>query len=220
MRRIANNETIFSTLNSKLVYEDQFIEFVTSMPIDYNVYGLGERIHSHRLGNNLTVTTFAADAGTPLDYNIYGTHPVYLDTRYYSQNADQSWTLFTGNSTDPNADYTSYTHAVYNRNAHPQEVLLRPSNITWRLLGGSIDLFFIDGPTTAEAIQKYQSVVTGYPALQQYWAFGYHQCRWGYANWTQLQEVVDNFKKFDIPLETIWTDIDYMQEYRDFSTLR
>jgi alpha-glucosidase (family GH31 glycosyl hydrolase) len=38
----------------------------------------------------------------------------------------------------------------------------------------------------------------------------------GYANWTQLQEVVDNFTKFSIPLETIWTDIDYMLAYRDF----
>lgn len=38
----------------------------------------------------------------------------------------------------------------------------------------------------------------------------------GYTNWTQLQEVVDNFAKFSIPLETIWTDIDYMLGYRDF----
>jgi alpha-glucosidase len=54
--------------------------------------------------------------------------------------------------------------------------------------------------------------------MQQYWAFGYHQCRWGYQNWSVVQEVVDNFQKFDIPLETIWTDIDYMNEYRDFTT--
>lgn len=52
--------------------------------------------------------------------------------------------------------------------------------------------------------------------MQQYWAFGYHQCRWGYENWTVLQSVVDNFEKFAIPLETIWTDIDYMSQYRDF----
>jgi alpha-glucosidase len=84
------------------------------------------------------------------------------------------------------------------------------------LIGGSIDLYFIEGPTPNEAISNYQRASTGYPAMPQYWALGFHQCRWGYANWSELQQVVDNFKKFDIPLETIWTDIDYMKEYRDF----
>ena len=78
MIRTASGDVLFNTKGSKLVYEDQFIEFVTSMPDNYNVYGLGERIHQLRLGNNLTATTYAADAGTPLDYNIYGTHPFVI----------------------------------------------------------------------------------------------------------------------------------------------
>jgi alpha-glucosidase len=73
--RKATGEVVFNTAGSKLVYEDQFIEFVTSMPDDYNLYGLGERIHKLRLGNDLTATTYAADSGTPLDFGIYGTHP-------------------------------------------------------------------------------------------------------------------------------------------------
>lgn len=52
--------------------------------------------------------------------------------------------------------------------------------------------------------------------MQQYFTFGYHQCRWGYTNWTELQDVVDNFRNYNIPLENIWTDIDYMNQYRDF----
>ena len=56
----------------------------------------------------------------------------------------------------------------------------------------------------------------GLPTLQQYFTFGFHQCRWGYENWTVLQEVVDNYEAFGIPLENIWTDIDYMNQYRDF----
>jgi len=114
--------------------------------------------------------------------------------------------------------YMSKSHAVYNRNAHGQEVLLRESSITWRLLGGSIDLFFFEGPKATDAIREYQSAATGLPAFQSYWTLGYHQCRWGYNSWDNLQEVVDNFAKFEIPLETIWTDIDYMKEYRDFTT--
>lgn len=47
---------------------------------------------------------------------------------------------------------------------------------------------------------------------------GFHQCKWGYRNVTELKHVVKNFKKAHIPLDTIWNDIDYMQNYLDFTT--
>ena len=66
--RKSTGDVLFNTTGTKLVYEDQFIEFVTNMPENYNVYGLGERIHGLRLGNNFTATIYAADAGDPIDY--------------------------------------------------------------------------------------------------------------------------------------------------------
>lgn len=54
VRRKSNGDTLFTTEGSKLVYEDQFIEFVSPLPENYNLYGLGEVIHGLRLGNNLT----------------------------------------------------------------------------------------------------------------------------------------------------------------------
>lgn len=73
--RRSTGDVAFTTEGSVLVYEDQFIEFATQMPENYNVYGLGERIHGLRLGNNFTATIYAADSGDPIDYNIYGSHP-------------------------------------------------------------------------------------------------------------------------------------------------
>ncbi|KAF2493905.1 glycoside hydrolase family 31 protein [Lophium mytilinum] len=215
--RKSTGDVIYSSKGSVLVYEDQFIEFVSSLPENYNLYGLGEHIHGLRLGNNYTATIYAADVGDPIDYNIYGSQPFYLDTRYFEVDSDGKKTLVTSNATDPSKEYESYSHGTYLRNAHGQEVLLRAENVTWRTLGGSIDLFFFDGPSQAEVTKAYQTGAIGLPAMQQYFAFGYHQCRWGYKNWTQLNEVVETFKKFDIPLETIWTDIDYMDQYRDFT---
>jgi alpha-glucosidase len=58
--------------------------------------------------------------------------------------------------------------------------------------------------------------VVGLPAMQQYFGFGFHQCRWGYENWTVVEGVVQTYEDFGIPLEVIWTDIDYMKSYRDF----
>lgn len=83
-------------------------------------------------------------------------------------------------------------------------------------MGGTIDLYFYSGPSATDVIQSYQTSTVGLPAMQQYWTLGFHQCRWGYENWTVVQEVVDNFAKSSIPLETIWTDIDYMNQYRNF----
>ncbi|KAK3987755.1 alpha-glucosidase [Cladorrhinum sp. PSN332] len=215
VKRKETGDTLFSTEGSVLVYEDQFIEFVSPLPENYNLYGLGEVIHGFRLGNNLTRTLFAADVGNNIDYNIYGTHPIYLDTRYLTKNKSGQLT-YVPYATDKSTKYTSYTHGVYQRNAHAQEVVLQPSGITWRSLGGSIDLYFYSGPKPEDIIKSYQNSAVGLPAMQQYWSLGFHQCRWGYDNWTQLQEVIDGFEKFQIPLETIWTDIDYMKNYRDF----
>jgi alpha-glucosidase len=52
--RDSTGDVLFDTSGNKLVYEDQFIEFVTHMPANYNLYGLGETIHGFRLGNNFT----------------------------------------------------------------------------------------------------------------------------------------------------------------------
>lgn len=218
--RRSTGDVVFSTEGSVLVYEDQFIEFVTTMPEDYNIYGLGEHIHGLRLGTNYTATLYAADVGDPIDENIYGSHPFYLDTRYFEVDPVTGNLTYVadGSAAKSNSSYVSYSHGVFLRNAHGQEILMRPENVTWRTLGGSIDLFFFDGPTQPEVTKQYEYGVIGLPAMQQYFTFGFHQCRWGYANWSQFEEVVDNFIKFDIPLETMWLDIDYMLEYRDFTT--
>jgi len=212
VHRKSNKDVLFNTAGSKLIFEDQFIEFVTTMPENYNIAGLGEHLHNIRLGNNITMTLYNADTPDPVDENLYGSHPFYLDTRYYSEDM----TLVTDNSTSQHANYKVFNHGVYLRNAHGQEVLLRPSSVTWRTIGGSIDLFFFSGPTQVDVTKQYQLGAIGLPAMQQYWTLGYHQCRWGYSNWSQLQDVVDNFRKFDLPLETIWLDIDYMNQYRNF----
>lgn len=52
--RNSTADVLFSTEGTQLVYEDQFIEFKTALPENYNLYGLGEVIHGLRLGNNLT----------------------------------------------------------------------------------------------------------------------------------------------------------------------
>lgn len=214
--RRATDEVIFSTHGSKLVYENQFIEFVTSMDSGYNLYGLGEVFRALRLQPGLTRTIYAADAGDPIDGNIYGSHPFYLETKYYRIDPT-THARYSANHevNDDLNEYVSDSHGVYLRNAHAQEILMRNTNVTWRTLGGEIDLYFFSGPSQPEVTRQYLEQI-GLPVLQQYWTFGYHQCRWGYDNWSMTEEVVNTFEKFEIPLETIWNDIDHMKGRRDF----
>ncbi|KAF4151834.1 hypothetical protein CNMCM6069_003008 [Aspergillus lentulus] len=215
--RKATGDVLFNTEGSVLVFENQFLEFKSSLPDDYNLYGLGEHITSFRLHSNQTLTTYAVDIGDPFDTNLYGAHPFYLETRYYEiGSGNRTYTPVSSRTTDRSKKYTSFSHGVYLRNAHGQEVKLQPDSLTWRAIGGSIDLYFYAGPSQAAVTQNYQVSTIGLPAMQQYFTLGYHQSRWGYRNWAELEDVVDNFEKFKIPLETIWTDIDYMNQYRNF----
>lgn len=65
--RKSTGDSLLSTAGTKLVFENQFIEFASSLPDQYNLYGLGESIHGFRLGNNFTKTMYAADIGDPID---------------------------------------------------------------------------------------------------------------------------------------------------------
>ena len=52
--RKSTGDVLFSSFGTKVVYEDQFIEFVSALPANYNLSGLGETIRGFRLGNNFT----------------------------------------------------------------------------------------------------------------------------------------------------------------------
>lgn len=69
--RKATGDVLFDTTGTKLVFEDQFIEFVTALPKKYNLYGLGEHIQQLRLLENLTLTIYASDIGDPIDSYVY-----------------------------------------------------------------------------------------------------------------------------------------------------
>ncbi|EME39908.1 glycoside hydrolase family 31 protein [Dothistroma septosporum NZE10] len=198
--RNSSGDVLFDTYGSKIVFQDQFLELTTAMVPNYNIYGLAAYIHSFRLGTNWTQTfwnTYNLENDQIIDVNGHDTHPMYLETRY-------------GNG-------TSTSHGVYARNAHGQDWLLRQGRVTYRTIGGSFDFYFLSGPTPKKVISEYHTGIVGTPGMQAYWALGFHQCRWGYQNWTNLQEVIDLYAEQNIQLEGIMNDLDYMEMNRIYT---
>eukprot|EP01087_Luapelamoeba_hula_P008083 TRINITY_DN2007_c0_g2_i1.p1 TRINITY_DN2007_c0_g2~~TRINITY_DN2007_c0_g2_i1.p1 ORF type:complete len:632 (-),score=85.35 TRINITY_DN2007_c0_g2_i1:24-1835(-) len=176
-----------------LIFEDQYLEISTQLPTNPNIYGLGEHVTSLRLATNQVYTMFAADRGTVPEINLYGVHPFYVDLRSG------------GNA-----------HGLFLLNSNAQEVYLGTDSLTWRTVGGILDFYVFLGPSPAEVVAQYTEVV-GRPYMPPYWSLGWHQCRWGYHTIQDVETVVTKYAQNNIPLETMWSDIDYMHEYLDFT---
>ena len=57
----------------------------------------------------------------------------------------------------------------------------------------------------------------GQSYIPPFWAFGYQQSRWGYRNEKDVREVVKKYRDLNLPLDSVCLDIDYMEEYEDFT---
>ncbi len=84
-------------------------------------------------------------------------------------------------------------------------------------IGGNGDLFvFIDRSSPESIVTQYYKL-TGAPVLVPQWALGWNHCKWGYQSAQELVDNVNNYIKYQLPLDVQWTDIDYMNAYKDFT---
>lgn len=82
---------------------------------------------------------------------------------------------------------------------------------------GELDYYFIYGQTMSEVIREYTSL-TGRSPLPQLWTLGYHQSRWSYSSEQEVRELAEAFRAHDIPCDAIHLDIDYMEDFKVFTT--
>ncbi len=67
-----------------------------------------------------------------------------------------------------------------------------------------------------EIAREFRTLV-GKSYIPPKWAFGFCQSRWGYACAADIEKVWKTYRKLDIPLDSICLDIDYMEDYKDFT---
>lgn len=81
---------------------------------------------------------------------------------------------------------------------------------------GDYYLYIIEGENPYAIVKEFRKMI-GKSYIAPKWAFGYGQSRWSYMNEDEVREVVSEHQKNEIPLDSIYLDIDYMERYKDFT---
>lgn len=195
--RLSDNLVVFEIdSNSDFIYNNQEIKFQTNFPTQRHVYGLGERTTDFSLKPN-TYTLWNKDQTQPYDdgsgdKQTYGSHPFFLAV-------DDAGSAFGG----------------YFHNINAQEVTVAKSYLIFHTTGGIIDFFVLPGSGAADVVEQYHSLI-GHPEPPPYWGLGLHQCRYGYKSLDKWRQIVRYYRTENLPLDVMWSDIDYMVKYRNW----
>jgi alpha-glucosidase len=78
------------------------------------------------------------------------------------------------------------------------------------------DLYLLSGENENAICKEFRTLI-GRSYIPPKWAFGLAQSRWGYKTEEDVREVARQYKEHDLPLDMICMDIEYMQDYADFT---
>ena len=84
---------------------------------------------------------------------------------------------------------------------------------------GDYKLYLIEGASYPDVVKEFRELI-GRSYIAPRWAFGYGQSRWSYNTADEVREVAAEYKKRNIPIDSIYLDIDYMERYKDFTINR
>lgn len=77
-------------------------------------------------------------------------------------------------------------------------------------------LYVMEGGTPYDIVKQFRAVI-GRSYIPPKFAFGFGQSRWGYRTKEDYREVAEGYRNHHIPLDMIYMDIDYMQDFKDFT---
>ena len=204
-RLMTNDENKFYFFNSSenFIFSDNYINFKSELTSD-DIYGFGERVHDFKLGEGLYTIWPQDKSGAKYDSgigggNLYGHHPVAIHKTMYNE----LWLGF-----------------VF-LNTNDQDIKISKKNISefnleHKTIGGIIDYYIIVGDSPEEVIKNIHFLL-GIPTLPPFWSLGNHQSRYGYKNFEEFKNVYELYKKYEIPIDTMWIDIDAMKNYEIFT---
>ena len=198
IKRKDTHQVIFDTKGKQFAFSDYYLELGAKVPTP-NIYGYGERYYDFKLRPGV-YTIWARDEPKVLQSprgggHVYGHQPVGLIR-------------------DGNKDY----FIVFLRNSNAMDIVIgEEPSITFKVVGGIFDFVFFLGDKRPDTVIKRYHDYIGHFVMMPFWSMGLHQSRWGYNDIGAFERIIRKYNEYDIPLDVIWSDIDYMVEKEDFT---
>lgn len=79
-----------------------------------------------------------------------------------------------------------------------------------------LDLYVIEGENAYDIVKQFRKII-GRSYIPPKFAFGFGQSRWGYTTPEDFKNVVKGYRENHVPIDMVYMDIDYMQDYKDFT---
>ncbi len=163
---------------------------------DEHFYGLGEK--ATRLDKRRGEFTMWNSDTFAYQEN---TDPVYQDIPFYiGWQHGAAYGIFFDNSYRTHFDFgaTSQEYAAFSAE------------------GGEMNYYFFEGPSIKKILSRYADL-TGHMPLPPEWALGNQQSRYSYYPEAVAEDVVRKYRAEDLPLDVLYLDIHFMNEYRPFT---
>ena len=79
-----------------------------------------------------------------------------------------------------------------------------------------LDIYVLEGENAYDIVKQFRHVI-GRSYIPPKFAFGFGQSRWGYTTKEDFRTVAKGYRENHIPIDMIYMDIDYMQDFKDFT---
>lgn len=159
------------------------------------VYGLGEQVR----GINKRGWIYESNCSDDADHTE-GKHSLYAAHNFLLIDGRQKFGIFLDTPGKVRFDI-GYTQS---------------EELSIVLAEADYDCYLLSGTSLAEIVREFRTLI-GRSYIPPKWAFGFGQSRWSYMNEDAVREVADQYRAMNIPLDSIYLDIDYMEHYKDFT---
>lgn len=169
--------------------------FTYDMKADDIVYGLGEANRGINKRGYLYISNCSDDPNhTENKHSLYGAHNFILVS------GQQTFGLF--------LDYPGkLTFDIGYTRQDKLEISCEDANLY---------LYVIEGDSPYDIVKQFRKII-GRSYIPPKFAFGFGQSRWGYTTAEDFKNVVKGYRDNHIPMDMLYMDIDYMQDYKDFT---
>jgi alpha-glucosidase len=165
-------------------------------PPDEAILGLGMRGGNvNRRGRTITMRNTDSAGYTEFTDPLYQSYPFF-----YGVQENKAYGLFLDSPAYPFFDVAES----------------EPGVLTFGSNMGELNYYLIAGPDPQDVAHTY-SRLTGFNQLPPLWSLAHHHSRYGWHSEAEIKGIAEQLREQDFPTDTLWFDIDYMDNYQKFT---